>query len=310
MRYFRYYVFVYVVFPCVLVAQNNVKAFLPELFADYPNVRDFAISPTNGDLYFTVDDLKSKLAMIVYISKEGENWSEPKAVSFTGHYRDIEPTFSHDGSRLYFASNRPINGSSQEPKDYDIWYVDKTSTGWSEPKHLKGPINTAANEYYPSLTKNNDMYFTADREGTVGSEDIFVSRFVNGTYQDPISAPGELNTKYFEFNAFVNPDETYMIFTSFRPNEGAGGGDLYISYNTNGKWGKAELIEAANSPYLDFCPFVDRTSKTLYFTSQKTEVQPYYEKALTLDGFLNIFKTKNTKGLNRLYTIPIDLPQK
>ena len=178
-------------------AQKNVRPFLPEFFENYPNVRDIAISPNGNEVYFTVDDLKSKIAVLAYIRKSGEGWSTPKTVSFTGNFRDLEPAFSADGDRLFFVSNRPLHKDSIKPKDYDIWYVDKVDDGWSNPKNIGAPINTKAHEFYPSLTKNGDLYFTAEREGAVGREDIFVSRLKDGIYQEPTSIKGGCKHKIF-----------------------------------------------------------------------------------------------------------------
>jgi len=286
-----------------IAAQSKPKAFLPELFKNYPNVRDIAMSPDGNEIYFTVDDLKSRIAVIAFITKNGDAWSKPKTVSFTGNYRDLEPAFSHDGKRLYFVSNRPVDSTTIVSKDYDIWYVDKTETGWSKPKNMGSPINTDGHEFYPSLTKNGDIYFTTEREGAVGREDIFVSRLKNGAYQEPVSIKGGVNTKYFEFNAYVAPDESYIIFSAQRPKEGLGGSDLYISYKKNGIWDKAALMENINSPYLDFCPFVDLKTNRLYFTSQKTEVKKSYEESLNLTDFLKLYRSGNPKGLNRLYYV-------
>jgi Tol biopolymer transport system component len=261
-----------------LYAQEEPRSFLPDLFRDYPNVRDIAISPDGNEIYFTVDDIKSRIAVIAFITKKDDKWSQPKTVSFTGNYRDIEPAFSYTGNRLYFVSNRPVDEYSIEPKDYDIWYVDRIGSGWSIPKNMGTPVNTEADEYYPSITKKGNIFFTAARKDAVGREDIFVSRLKDGDYQEPVSIPGEVNTKYYEFNAFVSPDEEYIIFSSQRPNEGLG---------------------------LDFCPFVDSKTARLYFTSQKTEVKKNYEKTLNLEDFLFLYRSGKPKGLNRLYSIDL-----
>ncbi|MDJ0645355.1 MAG: hypothetical protein QNJ57_05150 [Flavobacteriaceae bacterium] len=283
-------------------AQQKAAAFLPEVFENYPNVRDFTMSPDGQDIYFTVDDLKSRIALISFMKKTKDGWTRPESVSFTGKYRDLEAAFSPDGKRLYFVSNRPIHKDSVNPKDYDIWYVDKTLKGWSEPRNIGFPINTSAHEFYPSITNKGDIYFTAEREGAIGREDIFVSRFKDGNYQEPTSLKGALNTKYFEFNAYVAPDETYIIFSGQRPKEGKGRGELYISYNENGNWSEGKLLEKINSEYLDFCPFVDKSSGKLYFTSQKTDVQRTYKEALNLNSFLKMYE-QSSKGLNRIYSI-------
>jgi len=287
-------------------AQKEAQPFLSELFENYPNVRDIAISPNGNEIYFTVDDLKSKIAVIAYIKKNERGWTSPKTVSFTGNYRDLEPAFSPDGNRLFFVSNRPLHKDSIHPKDYDIWYVDKVDDIWSKPKNIGMPINTQAHEFYPSLTNKGDLYFTAEREGVVGREDIFVSRLKDGIYQEPTSVNGGVNTKYFEFNAFVAPDESYLIFSGQRPKEGKGRGDLYISYNENNTWTKAELLREVNSDYLDFCPFVDVKSGKFYFTSQKTAIKRRYLEPLNMETFLALFSSKEAKGLNRLYSIDLN----
>jgi Tol biopolymer transport system component len=282
--------------------QKEAQPFLPKVFEKYPNVRDIAISPDGKEVYFTVDDLKSRIAIIVFITKTNTGWSEPETVSFTGNYRDLEPAFSPDGKKLFFASNRPVHKDSISPKDYDIWYVDRLGAEWSAPKNLGQPINTSGHEFYPSITHNGDIYFTSERSGTVGSEDIFVSRIENSKYQEPYSLPGALNTKYYEFNAFVAPNESYLIFSGQRPNEGKGRGELYISYNHEGMWSEGKLLERVNSEYLDFCPFVDVNTNTFYFTSQKTSVKRHYKKAIELDSFLKMYSDV-PKGLNRIYHI-------
>ena len=286
--------------PLMVFVQNEAKPFLPELFEAYPNVRDIAISPGGREVYFTVDDLKSRVAIIVFLTKTSKGWSKPQTVSFTGNYRDLEPTFSRDGKKLFFVSNRPTHKDSIKPKDYDIWYVDRIGTRWSEPKNLGPPINTSGHEFYPSITNKGDLYFTSEREGAVGREDIFVSRLKDEKYEEPVSVPGALNTKYFEFNAYVAPDESYLIFSAQRPNEGRGRGELYISYNKNGTWSKGQLLEKINSEYLDFCPFVDMNTETFYFTSQKTNIKKHYEESLDIETFLKMY-TDKPKGLNRIY---------
>ena len=289
-------------FSSLSFSQREIEPFLPKIFEHYPNVRDFTMSPDGSEIYFTVDDFKSRIALISFIKKTKDGWTQPKSVSFTGKYRDLEAAFSPDGKRLYFVSNRPIHSDSLAAKDYDIWYVDRMNKGWSAPKNIGAPINTSRNEFYPSITNNGDIYFTAERKDAVGREDIFVSRLKNGKYQEPISLKGELNTKYFEFNAYVSPDESYLLFSGIRPKEGKGGGDLYVSYNTNGIWSKGKLLKQINSEYLDFCPFVDTKTGKLYFTSQKTTIKRQYETPLNLNSFLNLYRD-SSKGLNRIYSI-------
>jgi len=279
------------------------KLFMPKVFEGLPNIRDIAISPNQDEIYFTIDDYKYKIGVIACIQKQGNKWGKPKVVSFSGNFRDIEPAFSSDGNRLYFSSNRPLDKDSITLKDYDIWYVERNNqkSPWSSPKNLGAPINTAEDEFYPSITVNGDIYFTSGREGTKGKEDIFVSRLKNGSYAKPESISEGVNTASYEFNAYVSPKEDFIIFTSIRKGEGSGRGDLYISFkDKDKKWSKANLLKNANSLAMDYCPFVDITNNKLYFTSLRSNIKNYYSKKLSYLDILKIYN-EEPNGKSRLY---------
>jgi len=56
-----------------------------------------------------------------------------------------------------------------------------------------------------------------------------VCKFTNGKYSEAESLPDSINFTGDEFNAFVDPDETYIIFSGYKRRDGYGSGDLYIS---------------------------------------------------------------------------------
>src|SRR5262245_17211542 len=75
-------------------------------------------------IYFTKDHIGQRLGVIVSSQFRGDRWSEPGVVPFSGRYTDYDPFVTLDGSKIFFASNRPVTGSNR--KDFDIWYVEKT----------------------------------------------------------------------------------------------------------------------------------------------------------------------------------------
>ncbi|MDX1471089.1 MAG: hypothetical protein R3213_06300, partial [Flavobacteriaceae bacterium] len=115
---------------------------------------------------------------------------------------------------------------------------------------------------------------------------------------------GRINTPGYEFNAFIAPDESFMIFSGYNRPDGFGGGDLYISFRKdNEQWSEPKnLGEGINSNKLDYCPFVDMNSKTLYFTSNRTG-DLKNAKNLNISELLKIFEKKN--GLSRIYKVDI-----
>lgn len=236
------------------------------------NERDFALSADGNEIFYTISTPQSTFQTIVSSkrSTKGE-WSAPEVVSFAGQYSDLEPVLSADGKTLYFASNRPITGT--EAKDFDIWKVTRTAQGWGTPENLGPVINTEGDEFYPSVAKNGNLYFTAAYKGGPGREDIYVAQWQNNQYQKPVALDTAVNSKYYEFNAFVDPAEQYILFTSYGRKDDSGGGDLYISRkDAQGKWQPAYNLRELNSRQLDYCPFVSPDGKTLFFTSQRHQL--------------------------------------
>jgi len=236
------------------------------------NERDFAISPDGNEIFYTISTPRSTFQTIVFSKKNSKGeWSTPEVASFAGEYSDLEPVFSSDGKTLFFSSNRPLSGD--QPKDFDVWKVSKTSTGWAKPENLGTVINTDADEFYPSVARNGNIYFTAAYKGGPGREDIYVSEFKNNQYQKPIALDTLVNSKFYEFNAFVDPDEQYILFTSYGRKDDSGGGDLYMATkDANGKWKQAKNLTELNSKQLDYCPFVSPDGKSLFFTSERHQL--------------------------------------
>ena len=286
---------------------NSIEPFLPEIISEFPNVRDISISSNGREMYFSVQSYMGDLSAIVVIRKEADDWSKPEVASFSGKFHDIEPFLSPDGLKLYYASKRPVIASEVTSKDFDIWFVERTdiNSKWSQPINLGEPINTPGNEFYPAITTNGNLYFTSDGPASLGKDDIFFSKYINGKYTTPISLESSINSEGYEFNAFVAPDETFLIFTGYNRKDGFGSGDLYISYkNKEGHWAIAKnLGETVNSSKLDYCPFVDLATNTLYFTSKRNIIKKSFttqQSVKTLLDEMNIYQN----GLSRLYKIP------
>lgn len=270
------------------------------------NTRDLALSQNQDEVYFTIQNTNEEVSVIAFSKKENKKWTEPKLINFTHKYRDIEPFLSSDRLKLYFSSNRPLHDSISKPKDYDIWYVERTNlkSDWSTPKNLGSPVNTSNNEFYPSLAKNGNLYFTSDGSKSLGKDDIFFSKWENNTYSEPTTLGLNINSAGYEFNAFVSPDEKILIFTGYNRTEGLGSGDLYISYkDKNGEWKKAKNMGGeVNSPLMDYCPFYDAKTETLYFTSKRNSVSNLGFK--TMKDFENEIN-KYENGLSRIYKLNI-----
>lgn len=291
------------------VTAQTVKPFLAEIISQYPSVRDVAISANGSEVYFSVQGYQGELSTIVTVNSSNGKYSKPQVASFSGKYHDLEPFLSPDGLRLYFSSDRPLDNTSKELKDYDIWYVERKSVkdDWSIAINLGAPVNTKDNEFYPSITLSNNLYFTCDGMMSKGKDDVFMSEYKNGKYESPVSLNDSINSIGYEFNAFVAPNESFMIYTCYNREGGFGSGDLYISFkNKDNQWIKAQNIgKSINSNGMDYCPFVDLKNGTMYFTSKRNAVEKQFDKKQTLEEVLkemNVYEN----GLSRLYQVDIN----
>jgi len=288
-------------------SQNNssVVHFLPTETEAIKNIRDCAISPNGNELYFTHQDPDFTYSVIYRMFKENSVWSKPVKVFSCKKSMNMEPAFSPDGNCLYFVSNRAWNDT--KVTDFDIWYVERKSMyeAWSDPIHPDAPFNSSANEFYPSVDSSGNLYFTSDREGTKGKDDIFCASFNGSIYQPAYSLSDSINTNDTEYNACISPDGSFMIFGAYKRPDGFGSGDLYVSFALgNGNWSKAiNLGSIVNSDLMDYCPFADLKNGILYFTSKReTGEISYDQKALKEQA-------KYPGGRSRLFYIRLaDIP--
>ncbi|MBN1780624.1 PD40 domain-containing protein [bacterium] len=230
------------------------------------NERDAAFTPDGRMFYYTVQH--GNAGTIVFTEKTGSGWSEPEVAPFSGRFSDVEPFITPDGSRFYFASNRPLDGSDT-PKDYDIWFMQWKDGCWSDPENPGLPVNTENNEFFPTLTRDNTLIFTGKRDGQ-RDEDIFRSRWTGDKFDVPEKMDAAVNSPGEEFNAMISPDDSVLIFTAWGRKD-FGGGDLYISFRQpDGTWHAAmNMGPAVNSPALDYCPALSPDGKALFFTSRR-----------------------------------------
>lgn len=240
------------------------------------NERDFALSPDGKEIYYTISTPESSFQTIVFSTLRKEGWSKPEIAPFAGKYSDLEPAFNAEGNKMYFASNRPLNGG--KPKDFDIWVVARSGSTWGEPKNLGGTINTESDEFYPSIAKSGNLYFTAQYKDGVGKEDIFLASWKTDHFEKPIPLDTAVNSKSYEFNAFVDPDEKFIIYTGYGRKDDMGRGDLYMSVkDANDKWLPSKNLATINSARLDYCPYVSPDKKILFFTSERNSLPRVFE---------------------------------
>lgn len=292
---------------------NAALAQKPQLFDQslnqFLNVRDFTIDQNEIEAYFTVQSPDQEISQIVRIDKKGEKWSEAVLLPFCDEFKYMEPFLSHDKRRLYFASDKPSDANSSVKRNFDIWYVERPeiSAAWSEPVNIGRPVNSDLDEFYPSVAINNNLYFTLESPDGYGKDDVYFSEWKNGAYLKPALLDSAVNSSGYEFNAFVSGDEKFMLYTKYNEPGGAGSGDLYISRKgADGKWQKAvNMGLELNTKFMEYCPFYNPATETLYFTGRRNFLPSRKFKDLA-DFQSYILNGEN--GLSKIYRVSLKLP--
>jgi hypothetical protein len=291
--------------------QGNASAkptvFAPGIISDGLINRDFTISPKGNEIFFTIQHKDFISSTIMYIQLKNGKWGEVQVAPFSGMYNDLEAQFSPDGKKIFFSSNRKVD-ATDTLNDYDMWYVEKTVSGvWGKPVHLGFTVNSPHDEFYPSITRSGNLYFTAQLDYGVGKEDIFMCEWKNGHYQSPVPVSTTVNSKGYEFNAFVDPDEQFILFTGYGRKDDMGKGDLYISKkNEKGEWQEAKNFGAlVNSKGLDYCPFVSWDKRTLFFSSNRNINGGPFDKPVTASTIKKNLSGPGN-GLDDIYWIKFD----
>lgn len=264
-----------------------------------------AFTPDGRTLYFVRSTPDFNLWTILVSHYQNGKWQTPEVAHFSGQYSDADPFITSDGSHFYFISNRPVEGKSKP--DLDIWVMEKTSTGWSEPKNPGAPVNSAGSEWYPTIARNGTIYFGSDREGGKGRTDLYRSRLVNGKHTEAENLGAVINTQFNEYEPLVAPDESFLIFMAGGRSEGRGGFDLFISYNRNGMWTKpTNLGDKINSNGNEYSPTISPNRKYFFWTSPRGFGSKALEKRLTYHELMNKLRSAGN-GLGDIYQIDIDV---
>ena len=150
----------------------------------------------------------------LYSSRRGSDgiWEKPTILPFCDNkYMFAHPTFSSDGKTLYFATDMPGGFGGM-----DIWVVKMTDNIWGTPMNLGGNINSVGNEVFPSLRKDDELYYSSDAIENLGGLDIMMSANRNGIWERPVHMSYPINSSTDDFSMAWNPDGKTGYFTSDR----------------------------------------------------------------------------------------------
>ncbi len=174
-----------------------------------------------------------------------------------------------------------------------------------EPVNLGPNINTQFDEYWPTLTVDeNTLIFTSFiprdeaniNDITKYHEDFFESDFENGTWAKAKKLGDKINTLGNEGAQSILSDGKMMFFTACNRPGGMGRCDIYFSIKENDDWSKPMNIgRPVNSGAWESQPSISPDGRVLYFVSNREGGK----------GGMDIWKS--TLDSNGYWGIPVNL---
>jgi WD40 repeat protein len=198
---------------------------------------------------------------------------------FNTPYTDGCPIQSPDGLSFYMASNRP-GGQGL----LDIWVATRATTDdpWGAPVNLGTPVNSAADDFCPTPTRGNGLFFVSARTvaGACGGPDIYFARNNPARgWTTPQNLGCDVNSAAGEAGpSLVNGGGgAGLYFSSTRPGgfdddaAAAGDSDIYFSpLASDGSFGVATLVGQLSTEFEDARPNVRKDGLEIVFDSTRT----------------------------------------
>ncbi|PZX12238.1 WD40 repeat protein [Breznakibacter xylanolyticus] len=154
-------------------------------------------------------------------------------------------TLSADGQWMFYTAcgRRDTKGSC------DIYFAQRTASGWSDPVNVGAPVNTPFWESQPTIAADGrTLYFISNRSGGIGKKDIWCATVTSikddGTpiFGDLKNLGSNINTEGDENSPFMHHDGQTLYFSSDGW-PGMGQMDLFLSRkDASGNWQTPENL--------------------------------------------------------------------
>jgi hypothetical protein len=191
---------------------------------------------------------------LLYTRVEEGHWLGLVEADFLSVTGKREPYITPDGQKLFFVGDWA-----------DIYVSTRTEGQWSAASKVGSPISTSAEEWHPTVTTDGTLYFCSTRDGNYF---IYRSRLDEGQYKEVEELDSTVNSpQYGAWDPYIAPDESYMIFSSERP-DGYGSTDQYVSYlNEDSTWTEPQnLGSAINKSGIEYGSYVSCDGEYYFFS--------------------------------------------
>ncbi len=146
-----------------------------------------SITPDNQTIYFASNKPGGYGGMDIYKAEKRKDgtWGRPVNLGPPINTKANEDApFIHPNKKLLFFTSDGHEGMGGN----DIYKTELVDGQWTEPKNMGYPINTTANDSYFTLIADGARgYFSSDRKGGYGGQDIYVMDMPEGYETIPLT---------------------------------------------------------------------------------------------------------------------------
>ncbi|AZQ62644.1 hypothetical protein EI427_10460 [Flammeovirga pectinis] len=207
------------------------------------------------------------------------------------------PMISYDGRWIYFSAKKGDKGS-------DLYRMRRWGRRLGKPEPLKGAVNSAGYELFPSLTKDGKgLYFTRLEDASDPTDLKYAIYYSELTDKDMWGEPKRLEEPinlYSEKEPRILPDGKTLLFSS-RINEDTFDYDvMLVQKQSDGSWSDPESIVSLNQDESNHSPCIDAVASKAYFSKNGTLNSISLSKVLPVSIYSSDKKEPVTKeGLTR-----------
>ncbi len=230
-----------------------------------------------GDLFYSTPD-------------GGTGWSIPKEFDAKIPRVKIQSHFfiNENETRIIYVSDENFN---QTGLDLYQTYKNPETGEWSKPVAISNRINSELDEDTPYLSPDETrLYFSSNRDGTVGGFDIYMSELDPQTnlWSVPVNLGFPINSPDDDKHFKLNPDQQSGYFVSDRYSS-IGEHDIFLFWKIDKVKIQGRILEANSKRLIPNAEVIFRPKQypDEYFRAQ-SDAQGIYSSAIVADETFDV----------------------
>lgn len=159
-----------------------------------------------------------------YSTRLRNGWSLPQKIeieNYSTKTKTVDFTVSANKKYILFG----MNPETEEHHDLYVSFLQEDGS-YSTPKPLGSTLNTDGSEMGPFLASDNvTLYFSSNGHGGYGSNDIFVTKRLDDTWEhwsEPVNLGSDINSDDYDSDFSISAKGDYAYFTTYGDSYGRG----------------------------------------------------------------------------------------